>query len=398
MKQVTKQNKGFTLIELLVAITILAIIAVPIMHGFVTASRTNAKARRMEQATVAAQNVMEDVKASALDELLARDGVYTETVPVTVFESGEEIPFVTYIIPYENLVADGVEYRAEARLDAGMGVDDGIEQMTNYNQHELAQLYDMNAVYDAFFILEEETDTAVIRRIAQETGRSEAAVKAGVKRNIYIDIKNEAGTEIVETNAAYTYGGTTCYMAAQNQCIYSNSGTDTYLRNIYVFFPTLANMKEGDAPKETITVRNADCNSVAEPVSVYLVKQSGSAREHYAVNVNVMEEARDIASYQDADGNLLVKTKICTNLSFPRSAADETAAQLAVSYSTWDGAYGESIPILGKVYTADELVGLSDLSAQTSLDWIYNVQVNVYEKDADASELPLVSLTGTKEK
>lgn len=398
MKMAAKQNKGFSLIELLVAITILAIIAVPIMHGFVTGARTNAKARRVEQATEVAQNVMEDIKAKSLEELLAGDNVRSDPTSVIIYETGEEATFMTYTIFYDDVVADGVEYRAEAVLYPGVGVEDGHYNVTDYNQHELVQLYDMNAVYDAFFILEKNVDTAMVSQLAQTVNASEATVKAGVKRNVYLDIKKEAATEYVEVNVAYTYGGVTCYMATQNQCIYSNSDTETYLRNVYVFFSPLGNMQEGDVPKETVTIRNANCEGEQKPVQVYLVKQSGTSAEHYAVNVNVMEKSRDLASYQDAEGNLLVKTRICTNLSFPRTAGDATADEIAVRYSTWDGSYNESTSILGATYAADDLVGLTDLSAQDTQDWIYTVQVNVYEKDADASTTPLVSLTGTKEK
>lgn len=397
MKKAVTQNKGFSLIELLVAVAILTIIAVPIMHGFVTGARTNAKARRVEQATEVAQNVMEYIKATPLEELLADPNVTSNPQSIIDDVTGEETQYVTYTVTYDR-VADGVEYRAEVELHPGEGVDDGSEHITDYNQHELAQLYDMNAVYDAFFILENTVDASMISKLADSVNVSETTVKDGVVRNIYVDIKEETGTEYVEVNVAYTYAGVTCYMSTQNQCIYSNSDTETYLRNVYVFFTPLRNIQEGDSPKETITVRNANCGVGQEPVQVYLVKQNDGITGHYAVNVNVMEQARDLASYQDASGNLLVKTRICTNLSFPRTPEDVTADEVAVRYSTWDGGYSESTSILGAAYLADDVVGLTDLSAKETQDWIYNVQVRVYEKDADASATPLVSLMGTKEK
>lgn len=397
MKQ-DKKNKGFSLVELLVSITILAIIAVPIMHGFVSASKTNAKARKIEQATTVAQNVMEDVKATPLEELLTREGVMPNTITELGNDGSVKTESIEYTIPYESQFADGVEYRAVVTMDTGASTDDGSVYATDYNQTEFAQLYDMNTVYDAFFILEDATDTAMISKLAQTARVSESTVKAAVKRNIYVDIKNESGTEMVEVNVSYTYGDNTCYMAAQNQCIYSNLDIETYLRNVYVFFPSLSNMREGEDAKETITIRNAGCNAATEPVSIYLVKQSGEADENYSVNVNLMEASRDLATYQDENGNLLVKTKICTNLSFPRSTSDTSADEINVFYSTWDGNYSESLSILGITYDADTLVGLEDLSAQKKQDLVYNVTVNVYEKDADESEEALFTLVGTKEK
>ena len=388
-------ERGYTLIELIVAITILAIIAIPLMHGFVTAAKTNAKAREIEQATTVAQNTMEEVKATPIEELVKDVEPYK--IPV-MLENGDTVEMLSYELMYEEVVTDGVPYRVNVRIENGPSGDDGLTMLTDYNQIELAQLYDMNAAYDAFFILEETTDTALMEELAVAAGVPIECVRDEVERNIYVDIREETGTRIVEVNVAYTYRNATRYMAAQNQCIYSSSSQDTYLRNVYVFFEPLSNMGEGDAPKETITVRNTCCTGDREPVQVYLVKQGTAQDENYAVAVNLMEQSRDLASYTDADGNTKVMTAICTNLSFPKDASDTTDDQIVLRYSTWDGGYRQSVSILGNSYTADELAGLKNLAAEAKQDWIYNVYVEVRRKDADEYGEALVYLTGTKEK
>ena len=40
------KNAGFSLVELLIAVTILAIIVIPLLHMFVTTSRLNGKAKQ----------------------------------------------------------------------------------------------------------------------------------------------------------------------------------------------------------------------------------------------------------------------------------------------------------------------------------------------------------------
>lgn len=65
-------HAGFSLIELLIAVTILSIIAVPLLHMFVTSSRINAKSRRIHSATMVAQDIMEGVKAYTLEEVKAQ--------------------------------------------------------------------------------------------------------------------------------------------------------------------------------------------------------------------------------------------------------------------------------------------------------------------------------------
>lgn len=71
-KKNRNQNAGFTLVEVLIAMTILALIAAPLLHTFVTAARTNAKARKVMQSTTVAQNIMEELKAYSLEDI-ARD-------------------------------------------------------------------------------------------------------------------------------------------------------------------------------------------------------------------------------------------------------------------------------------------------------------------------------------
>lgn len=389
------KNRGYTLIELIVAIAILAIIAIPLMHGFVTSARMNAKAREIEQATTVAQNVMEEIKVTSVEELI-KD---VEPTPTSVLTGeGEWVDMLTYQLPMWTETTDGVNYRVDITLENGPYGDEYLPWYTDYNLKDMAQLYDMNAAYDAFYILEEATDTALIEELAVAAGVSTSRVRDEVERGIYLDIKEELGTRIVEVNVAYTYRNDTCYMAAQNQCIYTSSSLDTYLRNVYVFFEPLNNRAAGEEIRETVTVRNTCCSADKKPVHVYLVKQGATFDENYKVAVNVMEQSRELSTYSDADGNLKVMTGICTNLSFPKDVADTATKQIEISYSTWDGGYEENISIFGTAYTADELVGLTDLAASESTDWVYRVLVEVRKEDAEISDEALVQLTGTKEK
>ena len=56
--------------EVIIAMVVLAIIAVPICHAFVTAARTNAKARKQASANAVAENVMEGINAYSYEELV----------------------------------------------------------------------------------------------------------------------------------------------------------------------------------------------------------------------------------------------------------------------------------------------------------------------------------------
>ncbi|MDD6101873.1 MAG: type II secretion system protein [Clostridiales bacterium] len=59
-------DKGFTLVELLVAIAVLSIVVFPTMEVFITATKTNSRARTELQATITADSVLESGKAFSL--------------------------------------------------------------------------------------------------------------------------------------------------------------------------------------------------------------------------------------------------------------------------------------------------------------------------------------------
>ena len=59
-------DQGFTLVELLVAIAILALVVFPTMEVFLTATKTNGKAREELQATITANSVLEGAKAFSI--------------------------------------------------------------------------------------------------------------------------------------------------------------------------------------------------------------------------------------------------------------------------------------------------------------------------------------------
>ena len=78
-------NAGFSLVELLVSMVILAIIVVPLLNSFLTAARTNAKAKRVLEATTAGQNLVERIKAQSVEDFVT-GGVASGaaiTIPLT---------------------------------------------------------------------------------------------------------------------------------------------------------------------------------------------------------------------------------------------------------------------------------------------------------------------------
>jgi len=83
---ISKDNRGLTLLELIIGITILTIIAVPLLHSFVTSAATARKSEIYENATAAAENEIETIEATDLDDYIRsasiNGDVYTIDKPV----------------------------------------------------------------------------------------------------------------------------------------------------------------------------------------------------------------------------------------------------------------------------------------------------------------------------
>ena len=76
-----QHNKGFSLVEVLVTILIVALLCTPLIKSFVVSANVNKKAKRIQNATDAAQSVAEYFSANPLSALkkLVDDDNYSES-------------------------------------------------------------------------------------------------------------------------------------------------------------------------------------------------------------------------------------------------------------------------------------------------------------------------------
>lgn len=157
-------NAGFSLAELLIAVTILAIIAIPLLHMFATSAKINVKSRQTLRATTVAQNIMEGLKAYTLEEVQTQfeppegytggsyyypgNGFYIinrDLIQGGVRDLTKEMPGYTqdgevYYFGIENVEIQGAEYDALIRLDA-----------STYGAGSRESTGDSNALHDKEF-------------------------------------------------------------------------------------------------------------------------------------------------------------------------------------------------------------------------------------------------------
>ena len=137
-----KADQGFSLVEVIIALSILAIVSVPLLSSFAQSAKTNAKAREIMNATNLAQNIVEEIKA---------DGALVYT-GLTDIGAGTYVDVPTT----DTLIMGGKQYYARVSIEPStkminsesvfpfQGIDpsvDAVYQCSNEMKKEIAQAY-----------------------------------------------------------------------------------------------------------------------------------------------------------------------------------------------------------------------------------------------------------------
>ena len=395
-----KNNRGFSLIELLVSVTILAIIVIPLMHSFITAVRTNEKAKRTLNATTAGQNLVEQIKAESLKEVLdsvddankviEQVMIPDPTAPTDPSKARPAAdangPVNKYTLTYKDINVNGQMYQAVVTLDPSAYIDQGnkvdgegnpVVDLNAYNSIAISQVSNMNSAVSAFLIMEPGDDLKAARSI---DGEHYEDVLKSLKRKIVlmVDCDASSGAIIVTADIHYDYNGADIlYKSAE---IYKNDVSDPsaiyMLENLFVFFTPMYNNSSPMLPSETVEIHNPK----NLPLKVYLVRQDAAAddvtKNRYGVDVLIAE----------GDGASPV-TKLITNLTTAEFIA-ESELQLTYKQGLFSKTGQDAIAALG--------VQAGDLANAQNMTRIYDIEVKVYKNDDEEKTNLLATLGGTK--
>lgn len=379
--QQLNRNAGFSLLELLIAVTILAIITIPMLHMFVTSARINGKSRITLRATVLAQDVVEGLKAYHIEEI--QDQFNTKHLDMLNSSiTYEECRYDddganVYYFYLKNVKLENSTFDAKIKLDAGAYVD-GTSEAGKHDIHpnksETARLASANR--NASFVYKKDFDDAVLGD------------------------KPITGCERIFT-LCFTDDVTSGKRIATLKCEYKDNGA-ALVRHAYSDFITIGEFDNNNfyflyyplygAKDDTIEI---DCTSTLiteeHPLNVYLVKQRD-------VMLNDMQLANKEGNYKikvkvSGDGTSSGYFSMCTNLE--TNLADENIVL-------------DQAPSLRSVrFPVYDLSGIrsKDYGEQTSKDqiteFIYDIEVEIYEPGAYEDDFGvnshrLVSLDGTK--
>lgn len=258
-----RDHRGFSLVELLIAVTMLGIIAAPLLHAFVTSAQIARKSYDMGELTLAAQTAAELVEADNMASIAAKaqknGGTYVYTIPNV----------------------DGRD-----RFDARITLDPA--KYSSVNSVEITQYSPMDAVFSQTGGGADPDAEGMDKLLALAAGYEGGALNtAAISRAISIDIV-ENGVNYTYS-CRFSYSGSVSYKdgdrtvsvpvscAVEYPSFYAGvkGATENSLSPLYFFFMPRSGTGSYD---DQITVRHTTSSGTGAitPVSVFLAAQKSS--------------------------------------------------------------------------------------------------------------------------
>ncbi len=201
----TINDKGFSLVEVIIAMAILAIISIPLLSYFTESLKYNVQARTQQQATVAAQSVMEQLKLE--DKLLNLDSATGNYVTKYFDDAG--IAWHTYNIDNTTGIGD-VVYRCPAgTLSSQFDVEVNLSSVASYNSQPRPVIYGFDETKDVLAVEKEQLTEATLyfQALCDSYGRGGiVTVSSNMTRTINMEF-SQSGTNI-HVKVYYVYNCT----------------------------------------------------------------------------------------------------------------------------------------------------------------------------------------------
>lgn len=448
-----KDNKGFSLLELMIAVVILAIIIVPMLHGFVSSYRVNAKSRHLMRATTLAQDEMEIFEKEKIEDLLVMedtDGAGNKTPRYAVDEKkfkktvgGKEQEHATYEFKRTGVINDGTGrdmFDVVVTLDPTVAPDGSTGGV--YEDKNIENLLVMNTVSG----VDSATYIQRIRNEVNANGADEEVYKlyyarqlpdnvtglnwtAGMfaqelDRTITLKIEQENQAGVMTTVVKVRYDYKTGYnnvpaeyreYTTKDKIIFNNAqtlddeGNPIELKSVYLYYAPRYNDTAMQAvvgkhvSPDEIVIENKD----KLPVNIYIIRQNilDPADETKKLGV-CWKETTKTTEYTVPNGydvNVTINEgfgadgmtygRYFTNLNLGQQPGITGMGNEAnITLKDYDSP--------GMTFSKNETLkrtGLKALDATEAKDRIYTMETAVYEHGADPSTSdPVVRLTGTK--
>jgi prepilin-type N-terminal cleavage/methylation domain-containing protein len=364
VKMGLRDSRGFTLVELILTIAILAIITMPIMNYFTDSAKHSSESRAKQNATVEAQDVLEQFKNSSYS--LDDAGVVCSADPSWTVSVAQSAVGEKYTLTKEETV-DRNTFSVTAEIDPLPS-----SAPITYKEYVIGT---MDTTKD---VIASEHGQALLNAEAAFYGKYKAAVTGtlATKANSLEKFKNllncnivissepdssTSGNKIIRVTYVYSYNGPADDLEGINKNVateytYSEEVTASSvpaadLENIYLFYTPLNS-------NDTVTVQlksgetSADFGpgATVSDVNLYIVAQS-SLDSSGAVVSNIptgyqlqVVRADDVSSYF---GNAI--TKVYTNLSNSEISTASATTILSASKLEYSLSHYEEVNRLANI-------------------------------------------------
>lgn len=436
--QQLNKNAGFSLLELLIAVTILAIITIPMLHMFVTSARINGKSRITLRATVLAQDIVEGLKAYHIDEIqdqfngvedfemlntsvIAGDCTYKEDVKREIDENGPDPDDSSKAKPGKYYFVLKNAKLENSRFDVLISVDaTGYVEGTTPTKHnsflntsDVAKVTSteknsgytqkkqwIDSMHEEILKEIQDPNNLGIPKTAQDFNIVGLSCKRTINIKLYDDgtFTDDEGNTITKTNATIYYMYEFSYGGKSYTYSYPSAGDPNPCgnfegNNFYLFYYPLYG-----AESDKIVF---ECKQ-SKALNLYIAKQVdetmsdselNAAEKAYKAVVNIEDPSKD---------HFTIRTNLGTNIvndTFLESIHGNAKVPGQVTYQQNGATMVNKLDIFDLGGIRDKEHG-ADGDNDAITEFIYDIIVEVYEQGAADTGFPAdmrkVTFDGTK--
>lgn len=264
-----KMREGFSLVEVIIAVTVLAILTLPILAYVTNASVSTSKGRDTQQANLAGETMMEDIKAvESFDKLEAY-----AAVPGGDWTVSLDAPNNKAVVT-KDVTLDGFTYHVTADVDYNYASNDSTGRTETYNAYKIPELKEVYSPNNAVLEETDQAETALSEFYYENQSEQKAAILDAMKRALCIDVEQttDNGRSIywVKGYYKYWYGGEKKTFSIRNIKIEKSK-----LENIYVFYKVLN--KNILSEKAEVRFLNFTDNDDIKKLKIYFALQDTPA-------------------------------------------------------------------------------------------------------------------------
>ena len=434
--QQLNKNAGFSLLELLIAVTILAIITIPMLHMFVTSARINGKSRITLRATVLAQDIVEGLKAYHIDEIqdqfngvedfemlntsvIAGDCTYKEDVDREIAENGSDPDDSSkakpgkYYFVLKNAKLENSRFDVLISVDATGYMEGASPTRFPLNVKDVAKVTSteknsgytqkkqwIDNMHEEILKEIQDPNNLGIPKTAQDFNIAGLSYKRTINIKLYDDgtFTDDEGNTITKTNATIYYMYELSYGGKSYTYSYPSAGDPNPCgnfegNNFYLFYYPLYG-----AESDKIVF---ECKQ-SKALNLYIAKQVdesmsdselNAAENTYNAVVNIEDPSKD---------HFTIRTNLGTNIvndTFLESIHGNAKVPGQVTYQQNGATMVNKLDIFDLGGIRDKEHG-ADGDNDAITEFIYDIVVEVYEQGAADTGFPAdmrkVTFDGTK--